>query len=62
MEGRANDVVQFLARYAIYFVVPGFWFAYVGGVSPWIGGAAGFGAALLLAVPLLMRRRRADRA
>lgn len=60
MQPYAEDLVQFLARYALYLVVPGLWFAYVGGVAPWIGGVAGFAAALLLAVPLMLPRRRSS--
>lgn len=61
MNHRAVDLVQFLARYSPYLVVPGLWFAYVGGIAPWIGGAAGFGAALLLGIPILVAARRKGR-
>lgn len=61
MNDRAVDLVQFLARYSLYLVVPGLWFAYIGGIAPWIGGAAGFGAALLLGIPILVASRRDGR-
>lgn len=57
MNPRAIDLVRFLARYSLYLVVPGLWFAYVGGVPPWIGGLAGFGAALLIGIPVLLAAR-----
>ncbi len=57
MNERTNDLIQYLARYALYFVIPGFWFAYIGGAPAWTGGAAGLGAALLVGIPVLMARR-----
>jgi hypothetical protein len=63
MTYRLTAFFQFLARYALYLVVPGLWFAYIGGVSPWIGGVAGFIAAALIGLSVLitMRQGRASR-
>ena len=52
------DLIGFLARYSIYLVIPGFWFAYIAGIKLWIGGTAGLFACLLLAIPLLICSHR----
>ena len=58
MNVRLENIIQFLARYALYLVVPGVWLAYVGGVAPWVGGTVGFGSAVLLGTVVLLARRR----
>ena len=61
MNARLDNLVQFLARYALYLVIPGLWLAYVGGAAPWIGGTAGFVGAITLGIVLLVLRRRTPR-
>ncbi len=58
MHKRVDNLVQFLAHYALYAVVPGLWFAYIGGVALWIGGAVGFGLALVAGLALTTRRKK----
>ena len=58
MENPSKDLIQFLARYSPYTVLPGFWFAYSGEFQLWIGGISGFGAALMLAIPAMIAKRR----
>jgi hypothetical protein len=57
MNIKSHDLIQFLARYALCFVIPGLWFAYIGGASPWLGGTAGLAAAILLGIAVLLARR-----
>lgn len=61
MNARFDNLVQFLARYALYLVIPGLWLAYVGGAAPWIGGTAGFLGAVMLGFAIRCRRRRTRR-
>ncbi len=51
MEKRADNLVQFMLRYSVYGIVPGMWFAYIGGVSPWYGAAAGLSLIFMLGLP-----------
>ena len=61
MGPRINDLLQFIARSALYLVLPGLWLAYVGGVPPWLGGVAGLAGIFLLGVSLQIRRDRRGR-
>ncbi len=58
MRTTLQELAWFVARYAVYTVLPGFWFAYIAGISIWIGGMAGLIVALLLAIPILISSRR----
>lgn len=58
MTNPTSFLARFFARNSLYFVVPGAWFAYVGGLTPFIGAAAGFAVAWLVAIPTLVVRRR----
>ena len=51
MERRTENLLQFLGRYAIYGVLPGMWFAYVGGISPWWGALGGALLTAAIALP-----------
>ena len=57
MEKPAENLVQFLARYSIYGILPGIWFAYIGGIAPWYGAAGGFLATVLIAIPVRLVAR-----
>ena len=60
MRGFEAGLLAFLARYSVYAAVPGMWFAYIGGASPWWGAAAGVGLVLLVGLPVwLLNWRRA---
>ena len=60
MRGFDEGLWGFLARYSAYAAVPGMWFAYIGGASPWWGAAAGVGLVLLVGLPVrLLHWRRA---
>ena len=56
-----SDIIQFLARYSVYTVLPGFWFAYIAGVNIWVGGVIGFVACMLLSITILISGRDARR-
>lgn len=49
---RSEWLFTFMVRNALYGVVPGMWFAYLGGVSLLWGAAGGLGALLLVALPV----------
>ena len=51
MVRKTESFVEFLARYSIYAIVPGMWFAYIAGLSPWYGAAGGFTLTFLIALP-----------
>jgi hypothetical protein len=44
-------MLQFMLRYSPYGVVPGMWFAYIAGMSPWYGAAAGLTMTFLVGLP-----------
>jgi hypothetical protein len=62
MDQRSQGFFDFVVRNAIYGMIPGMWFAYVGGAAPFWGAAGGLLAVALLAVPTrLVRVRRRPR-
>jgi len=58
MRSRDDGLFAFLVRYAAVAAVPGMWFAYIGGVSPWWGAAIGLSVLFLVGVPTRLMRRR----
>ncbi len=61
MQKPLQNIIQFLARYSVYTVLPGFWFAYIAGISIWVGGVIGFVACMLLSITILISGRGAGR-
>ena len=51
MSKKPESLVQFMLRYSVYGIVPGMWFAYIGGVSPWYGAVAGLTMTFLVGLP-----------
>ena len=62
MGNNSDNLLQFMLRYSVYGIVPGMWFAYIGGVSPWYGAVAGLTMTLLVGLPsrLLGSRKGQD--
>lgn len=58
MDKRPESMLQFLVRNAMYGVVPGLWFAYIGGVSPWWGAAGGLIMTIMVGLPPRLLHRR----
>ena len=63
MSMKKESLLQFLARNVIYAIVPGVWFAYIAGVSPWYGVAAGLTLTFLIGLPsrLVNRANRLEK-
>ncbi len=57
MFNRFELIVSLMSSYAVYPAMAGTWFAYLADVSPWIGGIAGVGVALLMILPTWAVRR-----
>lgn len=53
-----DGLFAFLLRYSAIAAVPGMWFAYIGGVSPWWGAATGVTVVFLVGLPARLIRRR----
>jgi len=53
-----DGLFAFLVRYSVYAALPGMWFAYIGGVSPWWGAAIGVTLVFLVGLPARIMRRR----
>jgi len=47
-----ESLIVFVARHAPLGVIPGMWFAYVGGISFWWGALGGLAMTAAVAVPL----------
>ena len=60
MGNNTDSLVQFMLRYSVYGIVPGMWFAYIGGVSPWYGAAAGLTMTFLVGLPSRLTGGRKD--
>ncbi|MEE4174004.1 MAG: hypothetical protein V2I57_07110 [Xanthomonadales bacterium] len=56
-----SNLIQFLARFGVLFVMSGLWMAYVADQPWWLGGAAGFGVAAMLGVVVSLERLRRRR-
>ena len=51
MVKKTESMVHFMVRNSVYGVVPGMWFAYLAGLSPWWGAAGGLTLTFLIGLP-----------
>ena len=60
MDNHSDNLIQFMLRYSVYGIVPGMWFAYIGGVSPWYGAVAGLALTFMVGLPSRLLGGRKD--